>query len=501
MAVIAGIDLGSAACRVVLSVGGDLKPVAHRFDEGGLPPILVGSRGASADAAARFYLPFDFASLKQKAGADPGVDQCITEVFAKIREDLRAAAVEAIDGVVITVPSTLLERPRSAIREAALDAGFPAVKLLDEALATVIGAEAPPAEGCHLLYALGAGFFSASVIRVDRGRPGILASAGNNALGGEFDSVLMRLILEKFAPRTVSRSRLAALKMHAERLKVGLSTREVVEDEIDLREFFDENGTVAITVSREEYEERIRGLVESTLEQAREALAEAGLAGRDLKGILVAGGATRIPLVGRLLAAEFNVPQVRMDSLCAARGAARQGILLDPANWKRREPGLAAQVNNPPSPPPPSPATTVPTRPADNGQWTLMFAPQIQEAEALWNSGKQLQAINALAHTTQQIHQYLGTLYQLYGQSLLHEGAYDKAVIVMQQAAKLNPSDKTSRASYHLALNRRSEELLREGRLKEAQKMILAALSLNPNCQGCLEVRARIERQSRARKR
>jgi len=280
------------------------------------------------------------------------------------------------------------------------------------------------------------------------------------------------------------------LRRYAEQLKVGLSKREVEECDVDLEELFGERGVAKVSLTREDFERIILGAVESTIGQARDAVAEAGLAPGDLLQILLTGGSTRIPLVERLLKNEFPAAVVRVDSLGIARGAARQGGLLGVGDWKRRDDSGKSEPVAPPSAPPPA----APAPPAQTGTWLAMFAPHIQEAERLWNSGHRTHAITAFQGVIRQSSDYLGTLFQQLGESHLHDGDYARAVVMMKCAVDCNPKDKLSVSIYHRSMNHRAQQLLERGELKEARSMIIEALSLNRRCPGCLDVQARIEK-------
>jgi len=503
MSTIAGIDLGSTSCRVAVSNDGDVQPFAHRFSEA--LPLLVETQAGTGDSTESSIA---YVSLKQKAGAEGtiadssggySVSSGITEIFRRIRDDMNFGLPNPIEGAVLAVPGFFPERARSVLRQSALDAGFPGVKLFDEALAAVMGMANLPENGSLLFYSLGAGIFSASAVKISGGKPRILASEGDRALGGlGFDMGVASLLLEKLGRSPIhsgASGPLPKLRRRAELLKMGLSKYETESCEVDFLEVFAERGSAALTLTRDELEKLIEKPLEETVKLSRHALAEAGPALGSIDLILLSGGSSRIPLVEKLLAQEFSVPIVRADDLAIARGAARQGAQLEDSDWKRPDPARRDEVEAPTVAVPPA------VMPAGSstrlGEWVKMFAPYLQEAEDLWNRGQKEKAIGAFEKMMASGKSYLGTLHHEVGKLHFQEKRYKDALIEFEKAIEFNPSDKLAWQNFHEAMNRQSQQLLHAGHLSEARKMIDEALRINRKCPGCLEVKAMIEKAIR----
>ena len=487
MSVIVGIDFGSMASRTALFRDGQLESCGNRFSDGRQTP-LIELPGASSTCPGLNGLPVGFVSLKQKAGGEEmGVSHGIGTIFRQLLEDVRIAVAEPISGAVIAVPGFFPERPRLVLRKAALNADFPAVKLFDDALAAVMGTENLPDRGSMLVYALGAGVFSVSVLRMTNGKPRVLSSEGNRFLGGaDFDAALIGLVLDRLGRTpdlSAYKESIPRLKALAEQLKISLSKREKEEFELDIGELFGEGGVVNLTVTRHEFEETILAAVESTVAQARKAVGDAGLSPDSIESVLMTGGSTRIPLVERLLTNEFPVPLVRAGDVNIARGAARYGSQLELAEWKRKE-------TEDPAPESPAPFEAPPVV---GGTWAAMFNPHFQDAETLWNRGEKDKAIGTLEEMMQQCNMYLGTLHHEIGKDLFREGRYDEAMARMKRALKSSPADKHALQTYHESMNQKARQLLEVGKLIDARAMIRQALELNSRCEGCRGVAERIE--------
>jgi tetratricopeptide (TPR) repeat protein len=510
MGAIIGIDFGSMSTRTALFREQGAEPFGNRFSEG-RQPILLERGPVAADSSGLGALPVGFVSLKQKAGSDEMLNSrkgpkslasAIGDLFRHLLEDSRLAIAESIEGAVIAVPGFFPERPRLALRDAALNAGFHAVRLFDDALAAVLGTENLPHEGSILVYSMGAGVFSVSVVRTAAGKPRVVASEGNRLLGGVgFDAALIGLVLDRLgrsrdlAPFQES---IGKLRANAEQLKISLSRHEQEELQLDLGGLFGEGGVANLTVTRAEFEQVIALAIEGTVAQARKAVTEAALPNGSPDCILLAGGSTRIPLVERLLTREFPVPVVRTGDLNIARGAARQGGQLNPSEWKHKEAAAANQEEEidfghhdaPPQP----------VNPAPTGAWVSMFSPYLQKAEAQWNRGEREKAIATFEAMMLEGKSYLGTLHHGIGEDLFRQGRFEHALTSLERSLDYNPEDKRALHTYHRTLNERTKQLCDAGRWNDARIMIRQAIKLDPDCKGCRQLADYIENAMRMNK-
>lgn len=232
---------------------------------------------------------------------------------------------------VITVPAYFSDAQRQATRDAGEIAGLEVVRILNEPTAAAL-AYGSDREGDRtvLVYDLGGGTFDVSLVQVSGDVTEVLASHGNNRLGGDdFDQLLLDLVLARFVAAggpdvRGDRRAMSRLLRAAEEAKKRLS----FEPYTRLREehLADRDGVpvhLDLEVSREEYERLIRHLVESTLDSVHRALADAGKRPDQVDEILLVGGATRTPLVSALLRETTGLAprqEVHPD-LCVALGA------------------------------------------------------------------------------------------------------------------------------------------------------------------------------------
>ena len=265
--------------------------------------------------------------LRTVAGAKSPV-----EVSAEILKVLRARAEASLGGelvgAVITVPAYFDDAQRQATKDAARLAGLNVLRLLNEPTAAAIAYGLDNAsEGVYAVYDLGGGTFDISILRLSRGVFEVLATNGDSALGGDdFDHRIYCWLLEKntlsaLGPQdtrlilTHARTAKEQLTEHQEtRITAMLSTGEVIDN----------------VLTQAEFHEMSNNLVQRTLQPLRRALRDANLKVADVNGVVMVGGATRMPQVQRAVGEFFGqTPLTNLDpDKVVALGAAIQANLL-----------------------------------------------------------------------------------------------------------------------------------------------------------------------------
>jgi molecular chaperone HscA len=278
-------------------------------------------------------MPYDFIAGEGmvKLRTIQGVKSPV-EVSADILRALRLRAESALGGqltgAVITVPAYFDDAQRQATKDAARLAGLSVLRLLNEPTAAAIAYGLDnAAEGIYAVFDLGGGTFDISILNLSQGVFQVLATGGDSALGGDdFDHRVFCWIIEqaKLAPLSHSDARLLMtrareakeyLTLHGEApITARLSTNEFVDFKLDTATFTEITGT----------------LVQKTIGPTRKALRDAGLRPEDVKGVVMVGGATRMPQVQKAVAAYFGQePLNNLDpDKVVALGAATQANLL-----------------------------------------------------------------------------------------------------------------------------------------------------------------------------
>jgi molecular chaperone HscA len=250
------------------------------------------------------------------------------EILGSLRERAEKTLGGALDGAVVTVPAYFDDAQRQATKDAARLAGLNVLRLLNEPTAAAIAYGLDNAsEGTYAVYDLGGGTFDLSILKLSRGVFEVLATAGDTALGGDdFDHRIYCWALEAAGIEPVSPGDARMLMAKAREVKEALTTH----DEVAFNATLQSGDTIAATLSTAEFEAISQTLVAKTLAPVRKALRDAKLVPADIKGVVMVGGATRMPQIQRTVAEFFG--QAPLNNLnpdeVVALGAAIQANVL-----------------------------------------------------------------------------------------------------------------------------------------------------------------------------
>ncbi|GEC94236.1 MAG: Chaperone protein [Pseudomonadota bacterium] len=254
------------------------------------------------------------------------------EVSAEILKDLRLRAERSLGGeltgAVITVPAYFDDAQRQATKDAARLAGLNVLRLLNEPTAAAIAYGLENAsEGVYAVYDLGGGTFDISVLRLSRGIFEVVATSGDAALGGDdFDHRLFCWILDNAGISLPSDRDSRRLLMKAREVKERLS----FDESVPIRLSLESGDEVDLVIDQQVFVEMTRPLVEKTLRPIKKTLRDAGLSPEDVKGVVMVGGATRMPHVQKAVGEYFGqTPLTNLDpDTVVAIGAAMQANVL-----------------------------------------------------------------------------------------------------------------------------------------------------------------------------
>lgn len=254
------------------------------------------------------------------------------EVSAEILKVLRHRAELALggelDGAVITVPAYFDEAQRQATKDAARIAGLEVYRLLNEPTAAAIAYGLDEAaEGVYAVYDLGGGTFDISILRLTRGVFEVLATNGDPALGGDdFDHAVAVWLLEGRASAAISTGDMRTLLTASRTAKEALSESAETKCQVLLGD----GSQLTRTLTRTTFEALTADLVRHTLSPVKKALRDARLGIHDIKGVVLVGGATRMPCIRQAVAELFQqTPLTDLDpDRVVAMGAALQANAL-----------------------------------------------------------------------------------------------------------------------------------------------------------------------------
>ena len=352
MGKIIGIDLGTTNSCVSVMEGGEAKVIANPEGSRTTPSVVSfkGDERQVGDVAKRQAItnPNTIMSIKRHMGTNhkeviDGKEYTPQEISAIILQNLKATAEaylgEPVTEAVITVPAYFNDAERQATKDAGRIAGLDVKRIINEptAAALAYGLDKTDKEQIILVYDLGGGTFDVSILDLADGTFEVLATAGDNRLGGDdFDQVIIDWLVKEFKSETgvdLSADKMAMqrLKDAAEKAKKDLSG--VTSVQISLP-FISMNATGPLhlekTLSRAQFDAMTAPLVERTMGPVRQALKDAKMTANDLDQVLLVGGSTRIPAVQAAIKNELGKEPnkgVNPDEV-VAMGAAIQGGVL-----------------------------------------------------------------------------------------------------------------------------------------------------------------------------
>jgi molecular chaperone HscA len=284
--------------------------------------------------AYRFAAPASAEEAKVVRFDVGGVTKTPVEVSAEILKSLKRSAedqLKRVGGAVITVPAYFDDAQRQATKDAGRLAGLEVLRLLNEptAAALAYGLEKRQ-NGLFAVYDLGGGTFDVTVLTLEDGVFQVRSTGGDSALGGDdMDRVVAEHFLTEMgatSPETRTPEVVSLVLGAARRAKHALTEQREVEVELPRAG----GGQLSLVLTRQRFEEMIAPLLERTGRAARRALRDAGVEASELDGVILVGGATRVPRVRAYVAETFGrEPLGDIDpELVVAHGAASQASLL-----------------------------------------------------------------------------------------------------------------------------------------------------------------------------
>ena len=353
MSKIIGIDLGTTNSCVAVMEGGEPVVITNAEGNRTTPSVVAFSKtgermvGQVAKRQAVTNHDRTVSSIKREMGSDyrvaiDGKKYTPQEISAMILQKLKADAESYLGGTVteavITVPAYFTDAQRQATKDAGKIAGLEVKRIINEptAAALAYGLD-KETEQKIMVYDLGGGTFDVSVLEIGDGVIEVLATAGNNRLGGDdFDECVMKYLVAEFRKAEgidLSGDKVAMqrLKEAAEKAKIELSG--VTSTAINLPYITaDATGPkhLDVTLTRAKFNELTAHLVEATMGPVRQAMSDAGLKAADIAKVLLVGGSSRIPAVQeavRSITGKDGFKGLNPDE-CVAMGAAIQGGVL-----------------------------------------------------------------------------------------------------------------------------------------------------------------------------
>jgi len=354
MAKVIGIDLGTTNSCVAVMEGGEPVVIANAEGARTTPSVVAfqkdGSRvvGQVAKRQAVANPDKTVISIKRQMGSDFKVkiddksyspQEISAMVLSKLKADAEAYLGTKVTDAVITCPAYFTDAQRQATKDAGKIAGLNVLRIINEPTAAALsyGLDKEKENSKVMIYDLGGGTFDVSILEISDGVFEVLATNGNNMLGGDdFDKRVMDYMVEEFKKShgvDLSKDKMAMqrLKEAAEKAKIELSGMNSTSVSLPFISMTDAGPAhLEIEITRQKFEALIADLVEKTAEPMRLAMKDAGLSYNEIDKVIMVGGSTRVPAVVakvKEITGKEPFKGINPDE-CVAVGAAIQGGVL-----------------------------------------------------------------------------------------------------------------------------------------------------------------------------
>ncbi|UZQ29080.1 MAG: molecular chaperone DnaK [Spiroplasma phoeniceum] len=352
MAKIIGIDLGTTNSCVAVMEGKNFKVLENPEGQRTTPSVVSfkNEEIIVGDAAKRQAVtnPNTISSIKRKMGTSEKVhvnnkdyspEQISAEILRYLKNYAEKKLGQKVSKAVITVPAYFNDAQRQATKDAGKIAGLEVERIINEptAAALAYGIDKVDKEQKVLVFDLGGGTFDVSILDLADGTFEVLATAGDNHLGGDdFDEVIIQWMVDEFKKDNgidlkTDKMAMQRLKEEAEKAKKNLSLQLQTEIAAPFITARDGNPLhLNLTLTRAKFYEMTKSLVQRTIEPVRKALADAKLKPSDLDQVLLVGGSTRIPAVQEVIKHELGKEPNRTinpDEVVAIGAAIQGGVL------------------------------------------------------------------------------------------------------------------------------------------------------------------------------
>ncbi len=359
MGKVIGIDLGTTNSCVAVLEGGEPVVIANAEGNRTTPSVVGfaknGERlvGETAKRQAITNPERTIASIKRYMGTDHIVEidnkkytpQDISAmILGKLKADAEAYLGEKVTEAVITVPAYFTDSQKQATKDAGKIAGLDVKRIINEPTAAALAYGLDKDESQHkiLVYDLGGGTFDVSILELGDGVFEVLATSGNNKLGGDdFDEAVLNFMADSFAKENgvdlrADKMAMQRLKEAAEKAKKELSSAQTTNINLPFITV-NENGPLHMNmdITRAKFDQLTADLVNRTIEPMKKAMADAGVSNSDLSKVILVGGSTRIPAVQEAvknITGKEPFKGINPDECVAVGASIQAGVLTGEVN-------------------------------------------------------------------------------------------------------------------------------------------------------------------------
>ena len=474
-----GIDFGTTACRTAAKIGTSIEIIENEFSNGNLPliPNINNNESLSIEFMGLKQF-FDYAKKIKHGSQEIDIPKISEKVFRKIKTDLSYKLKNDNLGAILVVPPYFSERDRSVFIDVCSKGGFEKIEIIDETAALMLGSGIIDTN-YFLIYSLGAGRFYAALVEYRKGFPRIIDFKWSEKLSGLlFDYLIMSHLLKKYNIISLPISS-NNFRRISEKLKIGLSESDNAE--IDLKKVFKDieihNLPVSFEITSSTFNQLIQSFILETIKLTRELLQDNKISDEQITTMLVSGNSTRIPFVKNILLNEFSIEQKYIENESISKGAALFGehLLTQQKNIEVNHTDEASSDNN---------SANAKIKKPDKLKrttWLENFSPLFNNAEKEWNNQDFYKTVELLEQLNSQIGKFCSHVFHQIGGKIYSEEKFEKAIIILEKALKLDPGNEKILSTYHDACYMETERLRKLGYFHKAKEIVERELNIDPD--------------------
>ena len=490
---IIGIDLGNEFCRTGIYRDGEFELIPNPYANRRLNDFKRPDKNFDhiySLVGIKHFIGYDFQDKK----STQTINEKTYEIFSKIINFANEYLYTDIEGAVLTVPSYYMDKQRLVIKTIAENSGFRNISLLDENISAILGMRLEKKKATILVYSLGTGSFTTSVIKCENDTVNVINSESEKKLlGNYFNSLISKIILDKISVditfvddskhRNKFYSELFKVSSYA---KIELSLKEETQVSFKTEGLIKSQGnevnkSVNFILTRKEFEEKSHNYVKETIDICNKTIHDSKISMDDIDHVLLVGGTTKIPIIERKLEEEFGKKIIHAPEDAIVRGAAKFAFKLPKPSGNEDMKKFQQKQSSCDKP-------SIQTKKVTEKQtsdWNELFSNEMHNAHKLWKKGEYVNSLESIESVYNNIKKYISHLYHTAGKKSLDKGNKEEAKTHFLKGLKYDMDNSSIKTELHIIYEKKAEQIIKNKNYQFAITVLKKALEYKPKCSKC----------------